>query len=138
MPAPNQRRVRLSIDVQPELRRRIKIAAAQRDLSVRDYVEAILRQTLDAEAQGKGVTGRARETEVSARSAAYERDSDEDKATDGPLTRDEQERGLRALAELERLDEELVKERGRRPFAPSRELLDDARDERARELLPDT
>jgi len=37
------RRVRLSIDVDLELRRRLKIAAASRDLSVRDYVEGVLR-----------------------------------------------------------------------------------------------
>ena len=53
MSAPGEQRARLSIDVEPELRRRIKIAAAARDLSVRECVEAILRQALEAEAQGQ-------------------------------------------------------------------------------------
>lgn len=36
------RRPRISLDVQPEVRRRLRLAAAKRDLSVRDYVlEAI-------------------------------------------------------------------------------------------------
>jgi hypothetical protein len=44
-PAP-KRRTRLIIDISPELRRRIKIAAAERDLSVREYVEQILESTV--------------------------------------------------------------------------------------------
>jgi uncharacterized protein (DUF1778 family) len=38
MPPPESRRARLSIDVSPEARRRIHIAAAKRDQSIRDYV----------------------------------------------------------------------------------------------------
>lgn len=38
MPRPESRRARLSIDVSPDARRRIHIAAARRDLSIRDYV----------------------------------------------------------------------------------------------------
>src|SRR6266849_5692779 len=44
-PAP-KRRTRLIVDISPELRRRIKIAAAQRNLSVREYVEQILEGTV--------------------------------------------------------------------------------------------
>src|SRR6266700_2054013 len=43
-------RPRLMIDISPELRRRIKIAAAQNDLSVREYIERILEQTVPGEA----------------------------------------------------------------------------------------
>ena len=48
------RRARLSIDVPPEARRRIRVAAARRDQSIRDYVwealEARLKKDLgDAE-----------------------------------------------------------------------------------------
>ena len=43
-------RSRLMIDISPELRRRIKIAAAQNDLSVREYIERILEQTVPGEA----------------------------------------------------------------------------------------
>jgi uncharacterized protein (DUF1778 family) len=48
--ATQQRRVRLSIDVPPEARRRLHIAAATRDQSVREYVweavEARLKQDI--------------------------------------------------------------------------------------------
>lgn len=44
------KRTRLMIDINPELRRRIKIAAARRDLSIKDYVERILEQSVPAEA----------------------------------------------------------------------------------------
>jgi hypothetical protein len=43
-------RPRLMIDISPELRHRIKIAAAQNDLSVREYIERILEQTVPGEA----------------------------------------------------------------------------------------
>ena len=42
-------RPRLIIDISPELRRRIKIAAAQKDLSIREYVEQILEQAVPPE-----------------------------------------------------------------------------------------
>ncbi len=43
------KRPRLMIDISPELRRRIKIAAAQKDLSIREYVEEILEQVVPSE-----------------------------------------------------------------------------------------
>src|SRR5260370_34582200 len=43
-------RARVMIDIRPELRRRIKIAAAQNDLSIREYIERILEQTVPGEA----------------------------------------------------------------------------------------
>ncbi|MBI5482493.1 MAG: hypothetical protein HY906_26795 [Deltaproteobacteria bacterium] len=36
--SPRTRRPRISIDVQPELRRRLRVAAAKCDVSVREYV----------------------------------------------------------------------------------------------------
>lgn len=36
--SPKPKRPRLTLDVQPELRRRLRLAAARRDLSVREYV----------------------------------------------------------------------------------------------------
>jgi len=39
-------RPRLMIDISPELRYRIKVAAAQKDLSIREYIEQILEQTV--------------------------------------------------------------------------------------------
>src|SRR5207245_8811191 len=99
MSASGERRDRLSIDVEPEWHRRIKIAAATRDLSVREYVEAILRQALDAETQATSST-------LSARSLAQ--DAEQDETSNRPLTHAEQERGLQALEKLERLDRELL------------------------------
>ena len=46
------KRPRLMIDISPELRRRIKIAAAQKDLSIREYVEDILDQAVPSEEVG--------------------------------------------------------------------------------------
>jgi hypothetical protein len=46
---PPGKRPRLMIDISPELRRRIKIAAAQKDLSIREYVEDILEQVVPPE-----------------------------------------------------------------------------------------
>lgn len=44
------KRSRLMVDISPELRRRIKVAAAQSDLSMRHYVERILEQAVPQEA----------------------------------------------------------------------------------------
>ena len=40
------KRTRLMIDISPELRRRIRVAAAQRDLTLKEYVERILEQAV--------------------------------------------------------------------------------------------
>ncbi len=51
------------------------------------------------------------------------------------LTPEQRERGLAAMARLRELNDELLAERGGRPFSPSSlELLDEARDERTRQL----
>lgn len=56
MPTTRERRSRLSIDVSREARRRIHIAAARRDQSIRDYVweavEARLKHDLADEPSG--------------------------------------------------------------------------------------
>lgn len=43
------KRTRLIIDISPALRRRIRLAAARRDVSVRDYVEGLLEQAVPEE-----------------------------------------------------------------------------------------
>jgi hypothetical protein len=43
------KRPRLMIDISPELRRRIKMAAARRDLSVNEYVGSILEEAVPPE-----------------------------------------------------------------------------------------
>src|SRR5215469_5330502 len=40
------KRTRITIDVSPELRRRIKMAALQEDLSISDYLGRVLEQTV--------------------------------------------------------------------------------------------
>src|SRR5438552_18757374 len=44
------KRTRITIDVSPELRRRIKMAALQEDLSISDYLGSILDQAVPGEA----------------------------------------------------------------------------------------
>ena len=39
-------RVRLSVDVEPELRRRVRVAAASRDQSVKEWLEDVLEREL--------------------------------------------------------------------------------------------
>ena len=51
-----------------------------------------------------------------------------------PLTPEEQRRALAALERVERLQQRIVNERGGTPFSPSWELLNEARDERTRQL----
>jgi hypothetical protein len=48
------KRPRLMIDISPELRRRIKIAAARQDLSIREYVEDILDQAVPSQKRERG------------------------------------------------------------------------------------
>jgi hypothetical protein len=51
------------------------------------------------------------------------------------LTKAEQQRGLRALAELDRLRAELLQERGGKLFPDSAALLRQEREKRTQELL---
>lgn len=43
------RKPRLSIEIDPDLRRRLKIAAARRDVTIRDYVLAAVTRALDGD-----------------------------------------------------------------------------------------
>jgi hypothetical protein len=48
MSTPDERHeARLAIEIEPELRARVEAAAAERGLSVRDYVAAVLRLALE-------------------------------------------------------------------------------------------
>lgn len=76
------RRVRLSIDVDPGLRRKIKIAAASRDLSIRDYVEAVLRQSVGEEQPTETAADRSTWSWLSARSFARDWESEADQVYD--------------------------------------------------------
>lgn len=46
MATPDERRARLSIDVSTSTRRRVRLAAAKRDQSIRDYVVEALKERL--------------------------------------------------------------------------------------------
>ena len=75
-------RMSLTIDVEPDLRRQIEHAAATRDLSVRDYVVAVLEQATAAEASGESRENQGEWAQLSARSFARDWQSDEDRVYD--------------------------------------------------------
>src|SRR5438067_9017591 len=106
MSTSGERRDRLSIDVEPELRRRIETAAAAQGLTVGEYVEAILRQALETEAQADEVAEQVAWSTLPAHGLAHHAEQDETSIR--PLSHAEQECGLRALEKLERLDRELL------------------------------
>ena len=57
MPRPmmsSPKRPRLSVDVSPALRRRLRLAAAQRDLTVRQYLVQALEERLSEDLRGEG------------------------------------------------------------------------------------
>lgn len=79
---PQHQRMRLSIEVEPELRRQIETAAADRDISVHDYVIALLRRAV-AEDEGDDTSAEAVTWAwLSARSFARDWESDADRAYD--------------------------------------------------------
>ncbi len=47
-------RVKLTLEVEPELRRRIKLSAAARDESLREWVHRAILRELEAEGSGNG------------------------------------------------------------------------------------
>ena len=52
----------------------------------------------------------------------------------GPLTVKEQKRALKAVQDAQRLQAEMLAQRGGKPFTPSYSILDELRDERTRSL----
>ncbi len=54
MTKPKDRRVRLSVEVDPALHRRVKIAAAERDMTMKEYVVEILEGVAAEEMRGRG------------------------------------------------------------------------------------
>lgn len=52
-------KARLTVDVDPELRRRIRVAAAVRDESLKEWIERALLRELEEEAGGEGARGAA-------------------------------------------------------------------------------
>ncbi len=76
-----RRRTRLSIEIEPELRREIESAAAENALSLHDYIVAVLRRALGEEQNNFLATNQAW-AQLSARSFARDWDSDEDHVYD--------------------------------------------------------
>lgn len=79
----NNRRVRLSIEVEPELHRRVKIAATERDMTIKDYVVRILESVATEEARRRS-EGEEAEDLALLSAAAFARDweSEEDSVYD--------------------------------------------------------
>jgi hypothetical protein len=69
---------RLAIEIEPQLRKRIEAAAAERDMSVRDYVVAALRQALDSYGSERPQSQSADWSQLSVRSFARDWESDAD------------------------------------------------------------
>ena len=74
--------VGLSIELAPELRRRVEIAAARRDLPVPEYVVSVLERVLVEEEYGEAADDSAGWAQLSARSFARDWASDEDEVYD--------------------------------------------------------
>ena len=82
MAAKNDRPSRLSIDIEPELRRRIEAAAADRQLSVRDHVVSTLRHAVGDRRTTDPPTGDVGWSRLSAPAFARDWDSDADAVYD--------------------------------------------------------
>lgn len=98
------KRPRLMIDISPELRRRIKVAAAQKDLSIRDYIEDILEHTVPPVEEASMKERQPR-----------------------PVSRESLERLLRTR-------EQIIRGRQGRPFSDSTEIIRQMREERSKYL----
>lgn len=72
------RKVRLSIEVQPELHRRVKIAATERDMTMKDYVVRLLEGAAAEEARKRSSEDTADLTRLSAAAFARDWESEED------------------------------------------------------------
>jgi hypothetical protein len=77
-----QPRVRLSVDLEPELRRKIKVAAARKDLSMRDYVVTTLQRAIAQEERDSTLSVEGSWSRISARSFARDWNSPEDEEYD--------------------------------------------------------
>lgn len=73
-----RRRVRLSLEVEQDLHRRVKIAAARRDMTIKDYVAGLLEEAADADKEGRT----AAVARMSAPAFARDWESKEDSAYD--------------------------------------------------------
>lgn len=78
-------RSRLSIDVAPEFKRKIKVAAIQKDLSMRDYVVTILQQAITDEENKSLSSENSAWLQLSRQTFARDWNSEEDSVYDNLL-----------------------------------------------------
>ena len=79
--------VRLSVDVEPELRKRLKLVATERDMTVHDYVVALLRQALAEAERQRADAESASWAPLSSRAFARDWESEEDQVYDRQSSR---------------------------------------------------
>ena len=53
-------KVKLSVEMEPELRRRVKLAATSRDETVREWIVRVIRRELEREDDGDLIMGKPR------------------------------------------------------------------------------
>lgn len=78
----HERRTRLSVAIEPDLRRRIERAAANQNLSVPDYVVAVLHQATAIDGDDESSTGSTAWPQLAMRSFARDWESAEDAVYD--------------------------------------------------------
>lgn len=76
------KRVRLSVEVEPNLHRRVKIAATRRDMTLKDYVVRVLEGIAEEEEEARG-GGSVDLARLSAAVFARDWESEEDAVYDG-------------------------------------------------------
>lgn len=76
------RRVRLSVEVEPELHRKVKIAAVERDMTIKDYVVTLLESVANEEARLGEVGKEADLARLSVAAFARDWESEEDSVYD--------------------------------------------------------
>lgn len=95
---------RPAIEIEPELRARVEAAAAERGLSVQDYVAAVLRLAVERHGEN-GTSGQAREwSQLSAPAFARDWESDADAVYDDLTERRRRPRSDRSMDRRLRAD----------------------------------
>lgn len=80
--ASSRARVRLSIEVEPELRRRIKVVAARKDVTVRDFIQRALERALEEDEKAQIEDERRAWSRLSAPAFARDWECEGDEAYD--------------------------------------------------------
>lgn len=100
-----KKRVRLTFDVTPDLRRRIKLAAVKDNLTLNEYLGQVLEEVVPVE-----------------------EDIMQTKHQERPVTR-------KTLDKVNEISQRILKERNGKPFENTTEMIRQMRDERTRYLM---